>query len=228
MVEDIVMVKAIIFDMFETLVTHYSTPLYFSEQMAEDIGITPMEFQKLWRASDAERTLGFLTFEEIIEEILKTYNCYSKELFEKIVRKRIATKQECFSKLHTDIIPMLEEIRGAGKKLALISNCFSEEALVIRQSVFPTYFDRMYLSYEVHKKKPDTEIFQLCARELNVTPEECLYIGDGGSQELETAAKVGMKALQAGWYLKQSGQLSQARKETFQLLENPMDVLGYI
>lgn len=222
------MIKAVIFDMFETLVTHYSSPLYFSQQMAQDIGITPAEFQKLWRTSDTERTLGCVSFQEIIEHILKTYGCYSKELFEKIVRKRIATKKECFSKLHSDIIPMLEAIRQSEKKLALISNCFSEEALVIRQSVFATYFDPMYLSYEVHMKKPDIEIFQSCVEELKVMPQECLYIGDGGSCELEAATEAGMKALQAGWYLKQSGQLSEARNEQFQLLENPMDVLRYL
>ena len=33
------MIKAVIFDVFETLVTHYNCPLYFGEQIAEDIGI---------------------------------------------------------------------------------------------------------------------------------------------------------------------------------------------
>ncbi len=34
------MIKAVIFDMFETLVTHYESPLYFAEHMAADMGIS--------------------------------------------------------------------------------------------------------------------------------------------------------------------------------------------
>ena len=32
---------------------------------------------------------------------------------------------------------------------------------------------------------------------LSVSPDECIYVGDGGSLELETASQIGMKALQA-------------------------------
>ena len=42
------MLKAVIFDMYETLITLYGSPVYFSRQMAEDAGIsedvfTPMK-----------------------------------------------------------------------------------------------------------------------------------------------------------------------------------------
>ena len=30
------MIRAVIFDMFETLITHYESPLYFGAEMAED------------------------------------------------------------------------------------------------------------------------------------------------------------------------------------------------
>ena len=33
------MIKAVIFDMYETLITHYETPLYFTTQMAADADI---------------------------------------------------------------------------------------------------------------------------------------------------------------------------------------------
>ena len=53
------MVKAVIFDMFETLVTHYNRPLYFWEQIAADIGISNEEFQTIWHPSEEKRTKGF-------------------------------------------------------------------------------------------------------------------------------------------------------------------------
>ena len=39
------MIQAVIFDMYETLITHYRSPLYFGAQMAADAGITEEAFQ---------------------------------------------------------------------------------------------------------------------------------------------------------------------------------------
>ena len=65
------MIRAVIFDMFETLITHYDSPLYFGAQMAKDAGIPEERFQFIWRATDHERTIGKMTFEQVIEKILK-------------------------------------------------------------------------------------------------------------------------------------------------------------
>lgn len=45
---DIILIKAVIFDMYETLITLYESPLYFGTQMAEDAGITEEHFQSVW------------------------------------------------------------------------------------------------------------------------------------------------------------------------------------
>ncbi len=41
-------------------------------------------------------------------------------------------------------------------------------------------------------KKPDPRIYRLATEQLRVQPEDCLYVGDGASQELAGAAQVGM------------------------------------
>lgn len=214
--------------MYETLITHYKCPLYFGEQMSKDIGISNVEFQKLWKATDEKRTIGQMTFEEIIEEILRVNNRYSDALLQKIVTKRVATKKLCFEYLNPELLATLEKLKEKNIQLAIISNCFSEEAPVIRESVLSQYFNTMLLSFEQGIRKPSSEIFLRCTKQLGVDPKECLYVGDGGSHELFGAQKVGMKALQAGWYLRDSGQLSQCRQEEFPLLEQPSDVLLHL
>ena len=77
------MVKAVIFDMFETLVTHYNRPLYFGEQIAADIGISNEEFQTIWHPSGEKRTIGIQTLEDVLEEILRKHNLYSEDLLKK-------------------------------------------------------------------------------------------------------------------------------------------------
>ena len=63
---------------------------------------------------------------------------------------------------------------------------------------------------------------------LNVKPEECLYIGDGGSNELEAAKKLGMKAMQAIWYLKEGTTQPVSLKPDFVQLETPLQVIDNI
>ena len=54
--------------------------------------------------------------------------------------------------------------------------------------------------------------------------EECLYVGDGGSDELETAELIGMNAAQACWYLIDNPRQPAKRKEGFVHLEIPLEV----
>lgn len=219
------MIKAVIFDMFETLITHYQSPLYFSAQMAEDAGISVDEFRKYWDPTESDRSIGKLTFEETIRMVLQRNNCYSQARFDTIVAKRTAAKEECFRHLHPQILPMLTGLKERGISIGLISNCFSEEVGPIRKSVLFPYFDAVCLSYEEKVPKPDVEIFVRCMERLSVSATECIYVGDGGSFELETAQKLGMKALQAVWYLQEGTVQVLIRKPGFVQLEKPLDVL---
>ncbi len=123
---------------------------------------------------------------------------------------------------------MLSELKKRKIKIGLVSNCFSEEAQVIRESILIQYFDAPYMSYEQGVQKPDQVIFRRCMEGLEVQPQECLYVGDGGSQELEVAEKIGMKSLQATWYLKEGTLQPVGKKQNFIHLETPYDVLKYI
>lgn len=222
------MIRAVIFDMFETLITHYESPLYFGAEMAEDAGISKEKFYPLWRGLDDERTIGKITLEELLERILKENDCYTEDLLKMLVEKRVESKEDCFRHLHPEIVPMLSELKKQGLLVGLISNCYLEEGDVIKKSVLYPFFDASYLSYEQGVAKPDKEIFLRCVEELGVKSEECLYIGDGGSFELETARELGMHAMQAVWYLKEGTMQPCTRKETFEQMETPLDVIRYL
>lgn len=222
------MIKAVLFDMFETLVTHYRAPLYFGAQMAADAGIDADRFSELWHPTEDDRTLGRVTLEEVLEMIFRRCGVDDHALLTEIAERRKATKRRCFENLQSDVIPMLRELRSRGILTGLISNCFSEEAEVIRGSELMPMFDSVMLSYEQGVMKPDREIFIRCMAELGVAAEECLYIGDGGSGELEAARELGMTALQAAWYFIPGAEQLSHRKENFVQLEEPMDVVKYL
>ena len=52
--------------------------------------------------------------------------------------------------------------------------------------------DVVEFSCELGVRKPDPEIYLAATRRLNVQPEECVFIGDGGSNELCGAHELGM------------------------------------
>ena len=221
------MTKAVIFDMFETLVTHYESPLYFGAEISRDMGITFEEFRELWVPYEHDRTVGRLPLEELIKQIMDAKHIDSEEIFSKVISKRKNAKRECFAHIHPDILPLFEELKRRGTKIGLITNCFSEEEEVIRESVLFSYFDVAMLSNVEGVCKPDHEIFFRCMKQLGVKPEECIYVGDGGSKELETAAELGMQPLQALWYLKEGTSQPLRKKEGFTHLYHPMEVLQY-
>ena len=76
-------------------------------------------------------------------------------------------------------------------------------------------------------KKPDSCIYEEAARRLGVTPSECLFVGDGGSDELPGAKAAGMTAIQAKWY---TNQMPYKRENIagFLIAEEPLGVMEYI
>jgi len=219
------MIKAVIFDMYETLITLFESPMYFSKDMSKDAGIDPAVFKDAWSKTEKDRTLGSVTYEEVVEKIMRDNDCFTEEKLQLLSKKRTESKAEVFNHMNPEILPMLDSLKEKGIKIGLISNCFSEEAKVIKESVLFPYFDAAMLSFDEKISKPDNRIFIRCINKLEVEAEECLYIGDGGSQELETASALNMKTAQATWYLKDGFEQPVSRLEGFTHLETPMDVL---
>ena len=222
------MIKAVIFDMYETLITQYECPQYFAAQMALDAGVDEAKFQQLWRPTEDDRSIGTYSLEEILENVLRKCDCFSKSKLREIVAKRMRSKEQAFEHLHSEIIPMLTKIKEKGLQIGLISNCFSEESAVIKKSILYPFFDVACLSYDEGVKKPEEEIYRRCLERLQVQPEECIYVGDGGSNELEAAKALGMKAMQATWYLKEGTSQPCKRKAECMQLDTPLDILKYL
>lgn len=222
------MVKAVIFDMFETLVSLYRCEQYFGEHMCRDMGISEERFREIWDGSDEERSTGARRLEDTVREIMEKNNVFSRELFENIVRKRSESRRKVFGCYREDIKPMLRAIKDHGVKVALITNCFSEEAVAIKDSDLYPFFDVAILSFDEGLMKPDPAIYRLALDRLGLEPGECLYVGDGGSHELEAARDMGMKPLQALWYLKENTRATRGHNPEFVGLEEPADVLGYL
>ena len=48
--------------------------------------------------------------------------------------------------------------------------------------------------------KPDPEIYNLACERLDISLTKTVFVGDGGFDELQGAARVGIRPVQARWY----------------------------
>jgi putative hydrolase of the HAD superfamily len=222
-------IRAVIFDMYETLVTQFCSPLYYGTQMAQDLGLTPEAFLPGWRSTEEARATGKQTFEEVMEGLMKAHHIYTPERHRQIVERRVAFQADCFNHLHPEILPMLGTLREKNIRIGLITNCFSEEARLIRESELYPLFDAPCLSWEVGIRKPDPTIYHVCLEKLGIPAEHCLYVGDGGSRELETARSLGIQAVQATWYRKADFEhLQAAIRPDFPQINDPAELIRLV
>lgn len=194
------MIKAVIFDMFETLVTLFEGRTYYSEDIANDMGLDINEFRKYWHETEYDRSTGKMTIEEGIAHAFRELGVYSEESVRSTAEKRLDALGDTFSNIPEDSVMLLKSLKEKGIKIGLMTNTFSDERDLIRGSVLLPYFDSVMISYEQGICKPDKELYRRAVEELGVRAEECLYVGDGGSRELYGAREMGMQAVQAAWF----------------------------
>jgi len=89
----------------------------------------------------------------------------------------------------------LRHLRVAGFRLGLISNADAMEVAAWDGSPLDGLFDVQVFSCKVGCVKPEPPIYEHCLRALQLSAEECLFVGDGGSNELSGAKDVGMSTV---------------------------------
>lgn len=99
------------------------------------------------------------------------------------------------ARLRADAVATLEQLRAIGLRIGLVSDCTEEVPRIIARLPIAGLLDTTVYSCEVGACKPDERLFRLAARQLDVQPADCVYVGDGGARELWGADAVGMTAV---------------------------------
>lgn len=137
-----------------------------------------------------DAVVGNLTNDfEFKNEAQKKFNLTDEE-FEKILIKIVDKYEPNF-----DLWKLLPEIKDKFKLRALIMNNGTTLTLPYFNKKFDFgYFKEFICSAEVGIKKPDPEIFKLCAKKLEMDIDECLFMDDQLAN-VESAKKLGMKTI---------------------------------
>jgi putative hydrolase of the HAD superfamily len=190
-------VKAVIFDLFGTLVfDKFSSTKYplFLSRLATILDLKDSEFTSLWQASYQDRALG--KFETLQHNLRWIGDRLGQILDAPAVEEAAAAIVELTRQALTpraQALEVLYQLRLMGFKTALISDCGPAVPQVWKETSFAGLFETVAFSCQEKLKKPDPKIYQTSLDRLGLPARECFYLGDGHGGELEGAKGMGMK-----------------------------------
>jgi putative hydrolase of the HAD superfamily len=88
--------------------------------------------------------------------------------------------------------PHLINLKSRAYQLGIVTDCSAETPLSWISTWLNDVVEVVAFSCELGVRKPNPEIYLAATRRLNVQPEDCLFIGDGDSDELRGAHELGM------------------------------------
>lgn len=196
-------IKAVFFDLYETLVTEFDPNWQPQPSLADRLGIRAEVFEAEWRARrDARMTGAQRNFQDVLRAICASVDHeVDQDMLEQLSAERLANKAAPFVHIEEDVVRMLHDIHRANVKVGLISNCAPEEVASWETSQLAEYFDDTLFSFQLGCAKPEARIYRLACERLSVEPERSIFVGDGGSDELAGAERVGLTPFHATWFI---------------------------
>lgn len=187
-------IKAIIFDLDNTILNRTRTFEGFTQTLLKTyfghLETTDNISQRIIELDQDGYKDKTLLFNELLQEL--PWSVYPPH----------AELMEFYGKEYVRSAVLMEEAREVVQQLrskyrtGLITNGKTDiqygkiDQLGIRDD-----FDLIIVSEEAGVKKPDPQIFRLALNHFGLSPEQCIYIGDHPTNDVEGAANVGMNTI---------------------------------
>ncbi|MCB1231520.1 MAG: HAD family hydrolase [Verrucomicrobiae bacterium] len=187
-------VRAVIFDLDQTLLDRSASLLEFlrwqSEGMLRSDLENPADFvSRFLELDDNGRVWKDEVYRRLIEEF---------DIGRWRMEELLAVYESCFCGFcvsRTGVEQAIQEL-AANYRLGLISNGktpFQERNF--RALGYAEVFDSILVSEAVGLRKPDARIFRLGCSELEVAPDEAVYVGDNPIADIKGAREAGLRTI---------------------------------
>jgi putative hydrolase of the HAD superfamily len=215
------MIKAVFFDLYQTLVCYEPPREEVQARVLRELGIEVAPEALLYpivaadefiyqeharlpirKRNDEEKKALWGQYQAIV---LKEAGIEpGKELIRGILGRMQQVKFELA--LFDDVLPALTELKNKGLILGLISNVDNDIAPVLSRLGLKPLLRVVVTSLDAGYNKPKPEIFQEAARLASVQPREAIYVGDQYQIDVIGASQTGMRGilLDRGDYFKEA------------------------
>lgn len=222
------MIRAVLFDLFETLITESRFPPTRASGLGDALGLDGEAFRVEWKARRPLVIVGRLSFGEALVEIsMALAGSLDAAAVRRVCEQRVREKAIAFAQIDQDIAAMVTGLRGRGLTVGVISNCFAEDVRAWPTWPLSRQFQCCIFSYAARVAKPDPEIYLNAVGALGVEPKTTVFIGDDGDGELAGAEQAGLRAFRADWF-RRRGSYAGAVSKHARGFTNPQDVLTLV
>ena len=192
--------KAVLFDLFHTLVCSPPAGGEFGLPMGEALGIPHLhrEFMRRFHDDDVlNRCLGHIRDpHETIRLLAHGFDpTIPNERIEIAVADRRRRMQHCMVHVEPAMLEALDTLRAAGIKTALVSDAAWDDVEYWEGSPLVSRFDSVVFSYELGFRKPDRRIYERALSGIGEVAADAIFVGDGGSDEHRGARDLGMRTV---------------------------------
>lgn len=195
------MITAVLFDLYETLVTERDALPTRASSLGKRLGLDNDAFRKAWKPQRSKVIRGEVSFAGALVEVgMQLGYALNPAIVRGLCDERCRDKSALFESFHPDALTVIRQLRDQGMKLAVVSNCFAEDAQGWPRCAAAHWFDTAVFSFEVGAAKPEPRIYLEATQRLEVDPSEAVFVGDGGDDELLGAKRAGLRSAQAAWF----------------------------
>ena len=199
------MLRAVIFDLDDTLVDHTSAARTASTAWGRELGLTGTdeEIARTWTAIASpyyrRYQLRELTFagqqRGRVREFLPHLDLTSDEAADEAFRGYADAYRASWTSF-SDAVPALRRVRAAGLVAAVLTNGdHAQQRRKIERVGLDVEVDRVFTSDEFPLGKPDPGAFLGSCSQLGIAPGEALMVGDSMVADVEGALDAGLGAV---------------------------------
>ena len=121
---------------------------------------------------------------------------------------------------------MLDELKKRGMKLGVLSNKPHGQTVDVAEKIFGSgMFDEMQGQSESLARKPDPAGVFYLLEKMQISKEECLYIGDS-EVDIATGSAAGVKSVGVSWGFRSRETLKEAGAQI--IIDVPQELLQYV
>ncbi|MBN6888757.1 HAD family hydrolase [Cytobacillus horneckiae] len=190
------MIKAVIFDLDGTLLNRDESVKMFIQNQFDRLDklVNHIPKEKYVRRFIELDNRGYVWKDKVYQQLVNEFEI-TDITWEELLQDYLSQfKKNCIS--FPNLNSMLEELRTNNLVLGLITNGKGQFQMDnIKAMGIEKFFEIILVSEWEGIKKPDPQIFKRALDQLNVSPNECIFVGDHPDNDVKAARNVGMKGI---------------------------------